>query len=184
MLEIIWTIVKFAWPWILAASVWGVMEARLLVCHSSLNASLKRETVLQSSLDTAKKRSTDLALLYAGMLDKPEQARKAQEDADHVQIASLQQRVDQLSHAPTLHFSGLAAGLLDSVSSFANGGDAAPAAAPAGGAEAIPAVAVSEADVVEHDKQAAEAYRDAVNMFHECRNLYNDARSAQLTVTQ
>lgn len=185
MVETIMSVLKFAWPIALAAAIWMWQEGRIVVLDVQLATSHKRETVLQSNLDTAHQRATDLALLYAGMLDKPEQARKAQEEADHAQLDSLQHRVDELSHAPTLHFSGAAVSVFNDVSSFANGGDAVAAPEPAAGTPTVPPAAdVSEADAVQHDQQAAEAYRDAVKMLNECRALYNSARSAQLQVNK
>jgi len=185
MIDIVLAVLKYAWPWVLAATIWGVQETRIGVLKVSLSASHKREIVAQSLLDASRQRATDLALLWAATLPKIDDAARAQEVKDHAQIESLQQRVDELSRAPTLHFSGLAVGLFDDISTFANGRDAAPARASASGPAAVPfrpGAVYSEADIVEHDRLAGAAYRDAVSKLNECRNLYNEARNAQLKV--
>lgn len=177
---ILWAIVRYAWPWLLAATIWGVQEGRITAEKMLLASSHKREIAAQSQLDDAHKRATDLALLYASMLPKIDDAAKAQEAADHDRIASLQQRVDTLSRAPTLHFSAAAIRVWGDV---APAGNAAAPAAPASGAPAVSAAAdafLSEADIVGHDAVAAAAYRDAVSKLHECRDLYNSARNAQI----
>lgn len=182
--EILLPVIRFAWPFILAGGILAVEEVRLSSAHSSLATSLKRETVLQSNLDAARQRATDLALLYAGMLPKIDEAARAQEKADHDRITTLQQRVAQLSHVPDLPFSAHAVGVWNDAAAVANGRDAGAAST---GAEAVPPAAAaiySEADVIGFVTDAADAYRDAVNLLHECRIRYNAARDSQIAVTK
>jgi hypothetical protein len=179
-------ILRYAWPFVLAGVVWGVQEARLVSCRLSLDASHKRETALQSQVDVTRQRATDLALLYAGMLPQIDKAREEQEAKDRAVIAQLQTRVDSLSHVPDLRFSPAAVRLWDDASAAANG-DAGATPAPAEGTASVPEAAgaiYSEADVLAFVTSASEAYRDAVQQFHECRDTYNAARSAQLKVSQ
>lgn len=186
MPAIVWTVLRLAWPFILAGAIWGVQEARLATCRLSLAASLKRETQVQSLLDAARQRATDLALLYAGMLPKIDAAARAQEAVDRERIASLEDRVESLSRAPTLHFSAGAVGVWGDAAAAANGGDARASQAPAGGTEAVPpaAASLSEHDVIAFVTDASEAYLDAVSKFHECRDLYNAARNAQINASK
>ena len=151
MIEIAVALLKKFWPFLLLGAVLGVEEIRIAGLKVSLATSQKRETVLQSNLDAAKQRATDLALLYAGMLPKIDEAARAQEKADHDRILTLQQRVAELSHAPDLRFGPAAVRVWSDASAVANGGDAAAPAAPAGGADPVPATAervFSEADVI------------------------------------
>jgi len=194
MPELAWVVIKYLWPFALAFAVWGWQEVRITALDVSLAASHKRETAAVSKADAdeallaqTRQRATDLALLYASVLPRAEEAAKQQKDADDEKLAALQAQLDSLSRAPTLHFSPAAVRVWDDVSAFANGRDARPAAGSASGADPVPAAPApgySESEVLEHDAAAAAAYRDAVRKFHKVRDLYDAARAAQQKVTQ
>lgn len=182
--EIAFAVLKRLWPFLLAGGIIAVEEVRLSSAHHSLDVSRKRETVLQSKLDVARQRATDLALLYADQLPKIDAAARQQEATDRVRMDSLNDRIDALSRELDVRISADARRVLDDVTAVANGRDAAAAAQPAEGAAAVPAVpeAISEHDLVEYAAVAGEAYLSCVRMFHETRDIYNAARNAQLKV--
>lgn len=185
--EIVWIVLKKAWPFVAILAVWGVMETRIFWLNGQLTSSHKRESEVRLQLTAAQQRATDLALLYAGMLPKVDAAARAQEEKDRVRMDSLNDRVSSLSRALALRISSDAARVLDDVTAVANGRDAAAAAEPAEGAAAVPAVpevAFSEHDLVEFAEVAGKAYLSCVQMFHETRDLYNEARNSQLKVNQ
>jgi len=165
-----------------ALEVYGVIALGLFLLGLKTSYDHKHEAIgaarVQAQFDAYKavaiKRSTDLALLWAAQVGKTDEAVRKQQELDNATMQALQDRVETLSHAPTLHFSAAAMGLWDAATAAAN--SAAPAAAEksATGTPAVPGAAdISERDDANFKVKASAAYLDAVKLFHACRDFYS-----------
>jgi hypothetical protein len=143
---------------------------------------------LTAQVAAAQKRATDLALLYSITLPRIDESAQAQKRLDDETIGALNVKIAQLSHIRNIPFSAGAMRVWNDVAapSGQRASDGAATEKLAARTEGVPAAAksvtFSEFDIVQHDADAHAAYVDAIGMFHECRDLYNGARAAQLKV--
>ena len=182
---------RYLWPFVLVGGLWWWADdgwcnkacAKQKIA-AEVNDEMRKDA--EDKLAVARKRATDLALLYASTLPAIDKAARDQKGKDDEQMASLEARIARLSHAPTCVLSPSAVGVLRDIAAAANNGNATAATGSAERATAVDAspASYSEAEITEHERVNAQAYQACVRMFHETRDLYNKARDAQIKASQ
>lgn len=154
-------------------------------CNDACKAQTERADTLQAEKKQAQDRATALALKWAEQVDKTEVAAKARREANDVTFASLKNRARSLPVRGTLTLGRDTQRLLLDASRAANA--ATPAAKPYEGADAVPApsesasvIVIDERDLANSWIDAGLAYKDAVDLFHACRDHYTGLQAARL----
>jgi hypothetical protein len=142
-------------------------------CNAACKSQQSRADKLQTAADDARKRATDLALLYANTLtkaDKDTQDALAQQKAT---FAALKPQIINLSPLPSIVLSPPAVVVLNGITDAAN---ASPTPSVNNGAGET----LSESDFAAEWSAAGEAYSDAVTKLHACINTYQGIRNVQV----
>lgn len=177
-MTILLVFLRFAWPYLLAAAVLGgLWYAEEHHCNAACRSEAKRADASEAREAAAKKRATDLALLWSAQVDKTESAAKARKASHDATFAVLTNRARSVPAGATVRFHVDSFRLFNDASRIANAATAAPVpfAAPDGvspSSEANTYAAFDEGELRTFVVTAAQAYADAVGQYRACVDFY------------
>ena len=162
------------WPYLLAAALalgsylWADFRCWNHACH----AQQTRADKLQAEADAAKKRATDLALLWANTLQKADDDTRTKLAAQRQTFDDLDKQAKALSPLPSIVLGAPTVVVLDRVTAAAN--STAPEVDHGAGET------LSESDLAQRWAEAGEAYSDATTKLTACIKAYEGIRNVQI----
>jgi hypothetical protein len=162
------------WPYLLAAALalgsylWADLRCWNRACHSQQ----ARADKLQTEADAAKKRATDLALLWANTLQKADDDTRTKLAAQRQEFAALEAQAKALGPLPDIVLAGPTVVVLDRITAAAN------SAAPE--VDNGASTSISQSDLAQRWAEAGAAYLDATTKLTACIKAYEGIRNVQV----
>ena len=159
------------WPYLLGAALllgsylWADFRCWNHACH----VQQARAEKLQAESDAAKKRATDLALLWANTLQKADDDTRAKLAAQRQTFDDLDKQAKALSPLPSIVLGAPTVVVLDRVTAAAND-------TPAPEVDHGAGQTLSESDLAQRWAEAGEAYSDATTKLTACIKAYETIR--------
>lgn len=167
-------ILRVIWPYLIAGALflgsylWADLRCWNRACHSQQ----ERADKLQADADAAKKRATDLALLWANTLQKADDDTRAKLAAQRQTFVDLDKQAKALSPLPSIVLGAPTVVVLDRITAAAN--SAAPEVDNGAGQT------LSQSDLAQRWAEAGEAYSDATTKLTACIKAYEGIRNVQV----
>ena len=163
----LWPIVRPLLPYLIAAAAigagWLWLDQR---CNAACERKSRQLSAITEQMEQARQRATDLALLWANVLDRADRTAKASKEKADATFAAIADNSRRVASSGSIRISPDALRVWGDASAAANG--QAPPAEPDPRPYPVPVPAegirVEEAELREKWQEAARAYEDAKSL--------------------